>query len=109
MGYGESGREKMFKLSSVNTLKESFSLVQLFVTPQTVACQAPSVRGILQARILEWVAIPFSRGSSWPRDWTQVFCIAGGVFTIWAAREYLNEVISVTHNLAELPHEALQR
>ena len=35
------------------------------------------VHGILQARILEWVAIPFSRGSSWPRDWTQVSCTAG--------------------------------
>ena len=35
-----------------------------------------SVHGILQARILEWVAIPFSRGSSWPADWTQVSCIA---------------------------------
>ena len=38
-----------------------------------------TVYGILQARILEWVAIPFSRGSSWPRDWTQVPCIAGGL------------------------------
>ena len=44
---------------------------------------------ILQARILEWVAIPFSRGSSWPRDWTQVSRIAGGFFTIWATREAL--------------------
>ena len=35
------------------------------------------VPGILQARKLEWVAISFSRGSSWPRDWTQVSCIAG--------------------------------
>ena len=43
--------------------------------------------GILQARILEWVAIPFSRGSSQPRDWTQVSCIAGGFFTIWVTRE----------------------
>ena len=34
-----------------------------------------SVCGVLQARILEWVAIPFSRGSSWPRDWTQVSCV----------------------------------
>ena len=41
-----------------------------------------SVHGILQARILEWVAIPFSRGSSWSRDWTQVSCIAGRFFTI---------------------------
>ena len=40
-----------------------------------------SVHGILQAGILEWVAIPFSRGSSRPRDWTQVSCIAGRFFT----------------------------
>ena len=40
-----------------------------------------SVRGILQARIQEWVAIPFSRGSSQPRDRTQVSSIAGGFFT----------------------------
>ena len=39
-----------------------------------------SVHGILQARILEWVAIPFFRGSSWPRDQTQVSCIAGRFF-----------------------------
>ena len=45
--------------------------------------------GIFQARILEWVAIPFSRGSSQPRDWTQVSCIAGRFFTIWATREAL--------------------
>ena len=38
-------------------------------------------------RILEWVAYPFSRGSSRPRDWTQVSCIAGRFFTIWATRE----------------------
>ena len=39
------------------------------------------VHGILQARILEWVAFPFSRGSSQPRDQTQVSCISGGFFT----------------------------
>ena len=49
--------------------------------------QASSVHGMLQARILEWVAIPVSRGSSRPRDWTQVFCTAGRFFTIWATRE----------------------
>ena len=43
-----------------------------------------SVHGILQARILEWVAFLFSRGSSQPRDWTQVSCIAGRFFTSWA-------------------------
>ena len=41
-----------------------------------------SIHGILQARILEWVAMPSSRGSSQPRDQTQVSCIAGGFFTI---------------------------
>ena len=41
-----------------------------------------SVHGILQARILKWVAVPFSRGSSQPRDRTQVSCIAGGFFTV---------------------------
>ena len=52
-------------------------------------CSLPnsSVRGILQARILEWIAISFSRGSSWPRDWTMVSCIAGRLFTTWATRE----------------------
>ena len=44
----------------------------------------PSVRGILQARILEWVAIPFSRGSSWPRDQIWVSSITGGFFNVWA-------------------------
>ena len=46
-----------------------------------------TVHGILQARILEWVTSPFSRGSSQPRDRTQVSCIAGGFFTSWATRE----------------------
>ena len=51
--------------------------------PWTVARQALSVHGILQARILKWVAIPFSRGSSQPRDRTQVSCMASRFFTIW--------------------------
>ena len=51
---------------------KSLSSVQLFAT---------------QAKILEWVAFPFSRGSSQPRDWTQVSHIAGGFFTRWVIRE----------------------
>ena len=57
------------------------------VTPWAVAHQAPLSMGILQARILEWVAMPFSRGSSQPRDQTQVSYIAGRLFTIWTTRE----------------------
>ena len=54
-------------------------------------CSPPgsSVHGILQARTLEWVAIPSSKGSSQPRDQTQVSCIVGGLFTIWASRGIL--------------------
>ena len=55
----------------------------------TVDCSPPGspVHGILQARVLEWVAISFSRGSSQPRDQTQVSCIAGRCFNLWATRE----------------------
>ena len=56
-------------------------LVTDSATPQTV-CSPPgsSIHGILQTRILEWVAIPFSRESSWPRDQTRVSCIRGGFY-----------------------------
>ena len=56
-------------------------------TRWTAACQAPLSMGILQARILEWVAMASSRGSSQPRDRTQASCIAGRFFTVWAIRE----------------------
>ena len=54
-------------------------------------CSPPdsSVHGIYQARVLEWVAISFSRRSSWPRDWTWVSRVAGRHFTLWATREAL--------------------
>ena len=53
-----------------------------------IDCSLPgsSVHGILQARILEWVAISFSRGSSWPRNRSQVSCITGRFFTNWLTR-----------------------
>ena len=53
--------------------------------PMNCSLPGSSVHGILQARILEWVAIPFCRGSQ-PRDWTQISCIGGEFFTIWATR-----------------------
>ena len=59
------------------------SIVWFFATPWTVVRQAPLSMGILQARILERVAMPSSRGSSQPRDWTQVSCIAGRFCAIW--------------------------
>ena len=69
---------------SVKWKWKSLSHVWLFVIPWTNI-----VHGILQARILEWVAFPFSRGSAQPRDQTQVSCIAGRFFTNWATRERL--------------------
>ena len=74
------------------------SHVWVFATPWTV-CSPPgsSVHGILQARMLEWVAIPSSTGSSSPKDRIQVSHIVGIFFTIWATgsclcrkREVLN-------------------
>ena len=58
----------------------------LFMTLWTVAYQAPLSMGF-QTRILELVGIPSSRQSSWPRDRTQVSCITGRFFSIWATRE----------------------
>ena len=55
--------------------------------PMDFSPPVSSVHGILQARIQEWVAIPFSRGSSQPRDQTWVSHIAGRFFAIWATRE----------------------
>ena len=53
------------------------------------------VHRIFQARILEWVAIPFSKGSSWPRDRTWVSYIAGRGLTIWDSREDPNRICTV--------------
>ena len=57
-------------------------------------CSSPgsTVRGISQARILDWVAISFSRGSSWPRDLTHVSLIAGRFFTVWVCTAYLHQI-----------------
>ena len=60
--------------------------------PMNCSPPGPSVYGILQAKILEWVAVPFSRGSSWPRDQIWVSCIAGKFFTVWATREALTNM-----------------
>ena len=55
--------------------------------PMDCSLPGSSVHEILQARILEWVAISFCRGSSQPRDWSWVSCTTGRFFTNWATRE----------------------
>ena len=59
---------------------------------EPMGCSPPgsSVHGILQARILAWVDLSSSKGSSWPRDGTPISCRAGGFFTIWATGESQN-------------------
>ena len=74
-----------FYLSKMRTIGECPTLCD------PVDCSPPgfSIHGILQARILEWVTISFSRRSSWPRDRTQVSHIAGRCFNLWATGEAL--------------------
>ena len=71
---------------------KSLSHVQLFVTPWTI-----------KSRTLEWVAVPFSRVSSQPRDWTQVSHIAGRFFTIWATREAFTPLRSLIFMVPHCP------
>ena len=62
-------------------------IAQLCLTlcdPMDCSLSGSSIHGIFQARVLEWIAISFSRGSSWPRNRTRVSRIAGRRFTIWA-------------------------
>ena len=70
-------------------LQHVYSLQSCLTLCKPKDCSPPcsSARGILQAWILEWAAIPFSRGSSRPRDQTQVSCIAGRFFIVWATRD----------------------
>ena len=62
-------------------------LYPILCDPVVCSPLGSSARGISQARILEWVAVSFSRGSSQPRDQTWVSCIVGKFFTAWATRE----------------------
>ena len=66
----------------------SLSHVQL-CNPMDCSLSGSSVHGIFQARILEWIAISFTRGSSWPRNRTQVSSIVGRCFTVWDTSEAL--------------------
>ena len=97
-----------FKKTSVHRISEwnQWKLkVKMLVTQSrptlcdSMDCSPPgsSVHGILQARILEWDTIPFCRGSSWPRDRTQVSSIEGNFFIIWATREAHSINTPVSH------------
>ena len=98
-GYSPWGLKSQTRLSDFQfTNQFKFVKVKVLVAqssptlcdPIDCGLQGFSVRGILQARMLEWVAIPFSRGSSWLRNWTWVSCIAGRFITVWATRKSPN-------------------
>ena len=78
-----------------------YSLSCTLGSPMDCRPAGSSVHGILQARILEWGAIPFSGGSSLPRDWTQVSYISGRFFTVLATR------VSNPNSLTIPPHPIL--
>ena len=76
--------------SSVNGIFQARPLVKVKVTQLCPTVCNPmdyTAHGILQARILEWLAFLFSRGSFWSRNLTRISCIAGGFFINWAMRE----------------------
>jgi len=81
--FNDRQSKKYFIFSHVCMLSRDW----LFCNPMNYSLPSFSVHGIFQARILEWVAISFSRGSSQPRDQTQVSCIADRFFTSWATSE----------------------
>ena len=71
--------------------------------PMDCSLPGSSIHRIFQARVLEWGAISFSRGSSQPRDWTQVSRTVGRRFTVWATREVLRVVLGQSFWLRVLP------
>ena len=91
--YGPSGRElvqqaELFSEPSLDLCMRAQSWPTLR-NPMDCSPPGSSVHGIFQTRTLEWVATSLSRGSSWPRDWTHISCLAGRFFTCW--------VISIAH------------
>ena len=72
--------------------------VHLLCDPMDCSPPGSSVHGILPARVLEWVAIPFSRGSSWPREQTRVSCIAGRLYIVWVMREATKNTVLKTNS-----------
>ena len=81
-------------LSTEVKWSESCSAISNSYYPMDCTLPDSLAHGILQARILEWVAILVSRGSSQTRDRTRVSCIAGRFFTVWATKEVLSSSCS---------------
>ena len=99
---------QIWKLLSKGTVTEqgnsccclATKLCPTLCNPMNCSLPGSSVHWISQARILEWVAISFSRGSSWPREWTHISCIGRRILERWATREAKRSICgSNYHNL----------
>ena len=86
----KANSKRIMTIVSMNVVKEWLNI--WLCGPMNCSLPGSSVHGILKARIWEWVAIPFFRGSSPPRVPTQVSCTTAKFFTIWATREAPNSV-----------------
>ena len=90
--FGQEKNQYAIDLKGRKGMKVKEIVAQLcLILRDPMDCSPPgsSVHGLLQARILKWLAIPFSRGSSQPRDWSSVSCascITSRFFSIWATR-----------------------
>ena len=84
-----STEERIKKMWYKDTSKcaKSLQSCPTLCNPMDYSPPGSSVHVILQARILEWVVMPFCRESSRPRNWTRVLCIVGWFFSVWATRE----------------------
>ena len=77
----------LWRLHSSRSHAQSLNHVRLFFDPMDCSPPGSSVRGISQARVLEWVASSSFRESSWPRDWTWVSCVGKWILYPWATGE----------------------
>ena len=87
--WGHQESETTGRLAHYLYMCVSLQLCPTLFNPMNYSYPGSSVLGILHSTMMEWVAIPFSRSSSWLRDWTRVSCIAGEFFTDPATREDL--------------------
>ena len=87
---------KFFCMRVVKSESVSHSVISNYLLP--INCNPPgsSVHGVLQARRLEWIAIPFSRGSSQHRDWARVSCTAGRFFITWATKGWWQAINKIS-------------
>ena len=98
---GSPALQGFFSCWATNEVKVSLSCPTL-CSPMDCSLPGSSVHGILQARILEWVASPFSRGCSQPRDQTQVSHIAGGFFTVEPPSDKYMHSLSVIYSIKHM-------